>query len=193
MMKNIYEDRVAAKVTFGFWVYMMTDAILFAAMFATYAVLHNNTYGGPNISQVASLHHILLQTLVLILSTLTYGFSFVAFYRGAKARVLFWLALTFVLGVLFLGIEVKDMSILAQNGYNWKTSAFLSSYFMILSIHAIHILVGLVWMLILAIQVLMQGMTSMMKTRFTCFSMFWNFVSLMWIIIFTIMFLMGAI
>ncbi len=188
-----HEEKVASKVTFGFWVYLMTDAILFAGMFATYAVLHNNTYGGPGIAQVATLDHILIQTLILIVSTFTYGLSFIALHRGRNSQLVLWLLVTFLLGLAFVGIEIKDCTSIVQSGYTWQTSAFLSAYFMILSIHAIHITVGLVWMVILLIQLSMQDMTTMMKTRFTCLSLFWNFITLMWLIIFSLIFLMGAI
>jgi cytochrome o ubiquinol oxidase subunit 3 len=188
-----HSAQVASKVTFGFWVYVMTDAIMFATMFAVYAVLHGNTYGGPSIHDVASLPHMLTQTFVLMVAALTFGLSFVSFLRAHKASVFFWLVVTFVLGLIFLGIEVKDLSSLLAKGYSWQNSAFLSSYFTLLGFHALHIVVALLWIVMLFLQLCHQGLTVVMKTRFVCFGLFLNFLNLMWIVAFTIVFLIGAV
>jgi cytochrome o ubiquinol oxidase subunit III len=198
-MKSVVHDhahhsnQVASKVTFGFWVYIMTDAIMFATLFAVYAVLHNNTFGGPGIREVASLSHMLFQTLVLIVGAFTFGLSFVSFHRAQKGFVLFWLVVTFILGLIFLGIEVNDCSSLLAKGYSWQNSAFLSSYFTLLGVHALHVMVALLWLVMLFFQLFCQGLSVVMKTRFSCFGLFWNFLNLMWIIAFTIVFLMGAV
>jgi cytochrome o ubiquinol oxidase subunit 3 len=188
-----HSDQIASKVTFGFWIYVMTDAIMFATLFAVYAVLHNSTYGGPGIKDVASLPHMLMQTLVLIVGAFTYGLSFVAFYKSKLAKVYFWLAVTFILGMVFLGIEISDCTDLMAKGYSWTNSAFLSSYFTLLGFHALHVLVALLWMVILFCQLFSQGLTVVMRTRFVCLGLFWNFLNLMWITAFTIVFLMGAV
>jgi cytochrome o ubiquinol oxidase subunit 3 len=188
-----HTDQIASKVTFGFWIYVMTDAIMFATLFAVYAVLHNNIYGGPGIKDVASLPHMLMQTIVLIVGAFTYGLSFVGFYKGKISRVFFWLAVTFLLGLLFLGIEINDCTDLMAKGYSWKNSAFLSSYFTLLAVHALHVLVALLWMFVLFFQLANQRLTVVMRTRFICLGLFWNFLNLMWITAFTIVFLMGAV
>ena len=188
-----HEAAVAAKVTFGFWVYVMTDAIMFAAMLATYAVLKNGTYGGPGIQQVAHLPHILIQTLILTLSAFTFGLGFIAFLKSKACQLRFWLVITFILGVVFLSIEIGDLTSLVKQGYSWQTSAFLSSYFTVLGLHALHIMVALLWMLVLLVQFSCKGFSTVMKTRFTCLGLFWNFLNLMWLIIFTVVFLIGAV
>ncbi len=188
-----HAHQVASKVTFGFWIYVMTDAIMFATLFAVYVVLHKNTFGGPGIREVASLNHILMQTLVLLSSALTYGLMLVSFYQGNRSGVRLSLLLTLVLGLIFLGIEWNDGAALVHQGYSWTKSAFLSSYFTFLGIHGLHILIALLWMVILFIQFGLQGFTQMMQTRFICLSLFWNFLNLMWLVAFTLMFLMGAI
>jgi cytochrome o ubiquinol oxidase subunit 3 len=184
---------VASKVTFGFWIYVMTDAVMFATLFAVYVVLHNSTYGGPSIREVASLNSLLMQTLVFLVSAFLYGLSLVSFYRGNKPAVLSWLALSFVFGAIFLAIEWNDGASLVAQGYDWTKSAFLSSYFGFLGIHGLHVFIGLLWMVIVAVQFKYKGLTVTMNTRFVCLGLFWNFVNLMWLIAFTIMFLMGAV
>ncbi len=188
-----HHQQVASKVTFGFWVYIMTDAIMFATLFAVYAVLHNNTFGGPTIRDVATLHHVLIQTLVFLFGVLSFGMSSVSFYRGNRGSVLFWLFVAFVFGALFLGIEIGDGKVLMDQGYDWTKSAFLSSYFGFLGIHGLHMILALVWLVVLFFQTLFQGLTGTMQIRFICFGYFWNFLSLIWIIAFTLMFLMGAV
>ena len=183
----------ADKTIFGFWIYVMTDAIMFATLFAVYAVLHNNTFGGPGVQQVANLHHMLIQTLFLIFSAFTFGLCFSSFHRNKKVGTLFWLCISFVLGLIFLNIEFHDLSTLFSMGYTWQKSAFLSSYFALLGIHGIHIAVGLLWMFILFCQLISQGFTSTIKNRFTCLGLFWNFLNLIWLLVFSIVFLMGAI
>ncbi len=188
-----HEAQTASKVTFGFWVYIMTDAIMFAAMLATYAVLLNGTYGGPGIKQVMNLPHVLIQTLVLTLSAFTLGLAFISFLKSRACQLVFFLFITFVLGLIFVSLEIGDLTSLIKQGYSWQTSAFLSSYFAVLGLHALHILVALLWMFVLLIQFYCKGFTSVMKTRFVCLSLFWNFLNLMWLVIFTVVFLIGAI
>ncbi len=185
--------RTDSKIIFGFWIYVMTDAIMFATLFAVYAVLHHNTYGGPGIQQVATLHHMLIQTLIIIISAFTLGLSTAAFYRGHRTQVLVWLLVSFLLGLAFLNIEFHDLSNLVAHGYNWTQSAFLSSYFALIGIHAVHIIFALLWMVVLFLQVTGKGLTQMMQTRFTCLGLFWNFLNLIWILTFVIVFLMGAL
>ena len=188
-----HSAQIASKVIFGFWIYIMTDAIMFATLFAVYAVLHNNTFGGPGIRDVATLHHVLMQTIVLLVSVFTFGLSLVSFYRGRRGNVGFWMVATFILGLIFLGIEWNDGAALVHQGYSWTNSAFLSSYFTFLGIHGLHIFIALLWMVVLFIQFKFQGFSVMMRTRLICLSLFWNFLNLMWIVAFMVMFLMGAV
>ena len=187
-----HHEDPASKTLFGFWIYIMTDAILFATLFATYAVLHHNTYGGPGIGQVACLPHVFIQTLVFLVSSVTYGLSFAAFHSARKKQFMLWLGITFLLGLGFLGMQMHEFANILHSGYSWQSSAFLSTYFTLMGIFSIHVVMALVWILILALQTSMQGLSLAMKTRFTCLGFFWNFLNLMWIVTFTIVYLMGA-
>lgn len=183
----------APKVLFGFWIYLMTDAIMFAGLFATYSVLHNNTFGGPGIQQITSLHHVMLQTLIFLISAFTYGLGYVALHRGQKIRLKFWSLVTFFLGLAYLTVQYHEYRHVFQLGSDWTTSAFMSVYFTLTGIFATHVLVGMVWILILLLQLLMKGLTPTMRTRFTCLGLYWNYLTLIWIIIFTLIYLMGAV
>lgn len=188
-----HEDAPNDKVIYGFWVYIMTDCILFASLFATYAVLHNNTYGSIGITQVARLPYVFGQTLFLLTSGFTYALALLGLHQHNVKQLRFGLLVTFLLGCGFLGLEFHEFAHLVQNGYSWQTSAFLSAFFTLVGIHGIHVLVGLAWIIILMIQLSMKGINGMMKTRFACLGLFWDFLNIMWILIFTIVYLMGAI
>lgn len=182
---------VDAKVTFGFWTYLMTDCIMFAAMFATYTVLRNNTYGGPGIQQITHLPFIFIQTLVLLVSAYTSGLAYVAVHRNSKAKIVFWSVVTFILGAIFTWMGFHDFARIINQGYNWQTSGFLSAYFTLIMAHTLHVIIGLLWIVILMIQLSYKDVP-VMKRRFTCLNMFWNFLNIIWLIIFTIVYLMGA-
>jgi cytochrome o ubiquinol oxidase subunit 3 len=180
------------KATFGFWTYLMTDCVLFACLFATYAVLHNNTFGGPSGKDLFNLSFALTETLILLTSSFTCGLAVMAMRRGNKATVLLWLAVTYIAGLTFLVMELTEFSHLAQEGNNWQRSGFLSSFFTLVSTHGLHIAVGLLWIIVLAAKVIRQGLTRNNIRRLTMFSMFWHFLDIIWIFIFTIVYLMGG-
>ncbi|MDF2940572.1 MAG: cytochrome o ubiquinol oxidase subunit [Gammaproteobacteria bacterium] len=194
---NLHHDHhhedTSSKVVFGFWAYIMTDFIMFAALFATYDVLRNNTYGGIGIGQVANLPFVLTQTLILLASTLTCGFAKAASHNNNKKGVLLWLAVSFVLGLIFASMGLHQLACLVASGSSWQTSAFLSAYFTLIIGHAIHVIVAMLWIVVLMIQFMSQDLSSTMKTRITCLSLFWNFISIVWVFIFIIVYLMGAI
>lgn len=180
------------KVIFGFWVYIMTDCVLFASLFATYAVLHNNVNGGPAGKDIFSLPYILTETLLLLTSSFTCGLAMLAMHRGYVRRLMAWLGVTFILGASFLGMELKEFHHLAAEGNSWHRSGFLSSYFTLVGTHGLHITVGLCWMLILAWQLLSRGLTRHSVRRLTLLSMFWHFLDIVWIFIFTVVYLAGS-
>lgn len=182
-----------SKVVFGFWVFILSDFILFAAIFATYAVLHGNTYGSLGIKQIMHLPSVLVQTIFLLTSALTYGLGVVALNAGNKRAVLLWLGVTFLLGALFIKLELRQFAHLLHSGYSWQTSAFFSSYFTLLGMQAAHLAFGLLWMLIVMVQLAQQDITATMKTRIACLGLFWDFLNILWICIFTLVYLMGAI
>jgi cytochrome o ubiquinol oxidase subunit III len=181
------------KVIFGFWVYLMTDLIMFAALFATYAVLHGNTFGGPSSKELFDLPFALTETLILLTSSFTCGLAMLAVHRNDKKQVLAWFCITFLLGISFLGMELSEFSHLFAEGNSFQRNAFLSSFFTLVGTHGLHITVGLFWMLVLIIYILCRGLTPSITRKLTLLSLFWHFLDIVWIFIFTIVYLMGTI
>ena len=179
-------------VTLGFWVYLMTDCILFATLFATYAVLRNNTAGGPSGHDIFNLPFVLTETIILLTSSYTCGLAMLAAHTANKKVLLIWLGATLVLGLVFLGMELSEFRHLALDGNSWQRSAFLSSFFALLGAHGLHILFGSLGMMIVMIQVTYRGLTSQVLTQLNCLSLFWHFLDVVWIFIFTIVYLIGA-
>ena len=178
---------------FGFWLYLMTDCILFACVFATYAVLVNHTAGGPSGRDIFELPYVLGETALLLVSSCTYGFAMIAAHRGFKGQTLAWLAATFVLGAGFIGMELNEFHHLIAEGFGPDKSAFLSSFFTLVGMHGLHVTAGLVWMIVMMLQVSRRGLTDRNNTRLMCLSLFWHFLDIVWICVFTIVYLMGTI
>ena len=179
------------KTNFGFWVYLMTDCILFGCLFATYIVLHNNTVGGPAGSELFDMPAILVETLILLTSSFTCGLGMLAIRRQKRTQSLFWFGFTFILGIAFLVMELSEFSALVAEGNSWQRSGFLSGFFTLVGTHGIHITIGLLWMAVMGWQLLRQGFTNGVVRRFTLLSMFWHFLDIIWIFIFTFVYLMG--
>ena len=177
----------------GFWVYIMTDCVLFASLFATYAVLFNNTAGGPSGYQLFDLKNVLAETLILLTSSFTCGLAMLAAHKGDRNRTLAWFAVTFLLGVAFLALELTEFHHFVQTGNSWTRSGFLSAFFTLVGTHGLHITTGLLWMAILMWQVFKGGLVKSTIRRLTMLSMFWHFLDIVWIFIFTIVYLRGAI
>ena len=182
-----------SKTTFGFWVYLMTDCLLFASLFATYAVLHANTAGGESSRELFSLPFVLTETLILLTSSFTCGLAILAARRADRTKVLYWLAVTAGLGLAFLGMEVSEFHKLAVEGNSWHRSGFLSAFFTLVGTHGLHILTGLLWLSVLVWQLLKKGFTGNIVKRLTLFSMFWHFLDIIWICIFTVVYMMGVL
>jgi cytochrome o ubiquinol oxidase subunit 3 len=176
----------------GFWIYLMTDLVLFAAIFATYAVLAHNYAGGPSGKDLFDLPYTLGETMLLLFSSATYGMGVLAMYRGGKNQVLVWLAVTFVLGLGFISMEINEFyhMILAGNGP--QRSGFLSAFFTLVGTHGTHVTFGLIWMAVMVVQVISKGLTTPVQSRLMRLSMFWHFLDIVWIGVFTIVYLMGV-
>lgn len=181
-----------SKLTLGFWIYLMTDCVLFASLFATFAVLRNNTFGGPTGSSLFSLPYVLIETLVLLASSYSCGLAIVTARTGRKQAMLGLFAITCVLGLVFLGMELSEFHKLIADGNSWTRSGFLSAYFTLVGTHGLHIFIGLLWIVVLLARVLKSGLTHISLRRLTLFSMFWHFLDLIWIFIFTIVYLIGV-
>ncbi len=180
------------KTMFGFWTYIMTDCVLFASLFATYAVLHNNTFGGPSGRTLFSLPYVLVETLALLTSSFTCGLAVLAAQRGFKKQVLFWFALTALLGLVFLGMELHEFHDFVAQGASWRRSGFLSAFFTLVGTHGAHITAGLIWMITMMTQVARRGLTRGTLRRLQLLGLFWHFLDIVWIFIFTIVYLQGV-
>ncbi len=183
-----------AKALFGFWTYIMSDCILFASLFAAYAVLRTSTFDGPVARELFSLPFVLTETIILLTSSFTYGLvTLYAHHKGKKRNVLFWLASTFILGAIFLGMEVTEFSNLIHEGNGPGRSAFLSSFFTLVGTHGLHVTVGLIWMGNLFVQVWRRGLDVTTSGKLSLLGLFWHFLDIIWIFIFTIVYLMGVV
>lgn len=180
-------------VVFGFWIYIMSDCILFATLFATFAVLHTHTFGGLGPKELFSMPIVLAETFILLTSSFTYGLALLAAFRKNQRQVIGFLIVTFILGLSFVFIEVTEFTHLVHEGHSWRENAFLSSFFTLVGTHGLHVTIGLVWMLGLIIQVKRHGLTSITQRKLTALSLFWHFLDIVWIFVFTIVYLMGMI
>lgn len=189
------EDEHAAahdRTIFGFWVYLMTDCILFATFFAAYAVLHNNTFGGPSARELFSAGYALAETIILLTSSLTCGLAMLAAHQRKKEICLLLFSITFFLGMLFLILEVQEFAHMISEGYSWKISGFLSAFFTLVGCHGTHITCGLLWIIVMMAQIWNRGLIDSTVRRLTCLSLFWHFLDVIWVLIFTIVYLMGV-
>lgn len=177
------------RALFGFWVYLMTDLLMFAVLFAVYAVLRNNTVGGETGRELFSLPLALSETLILLTSSFTCGIAMIAARRGDKTQTLIWFGLTFLLGLAFLSIEIYEFYELIHEGHTLKSNAFLSSFFILLGTHGLHIISGLLWMGTTMIYIMKRGLNNNMVRKLTMLSLFWHFLDIVWIFIFTIVYL----
>lgn len=180
------------RTTLGFWTYLMTDCILFATLFATYVVLRPGVADGPGPADIFQMPLVLLETIILLVSSLTCGLSLLAMKAGKRGLMLSGLGITFVLGAAFLAIELMEFAALINEGHGWQQSAFLSAFFTLLGTHGLHILVGLIWLVVLALVILKKGLTAKVQRQLACFGLFWHFLDVIWIFIFTIVYLMGV-
>lgn len=171
----------------------MTDCLLFATLFCTYAVMHNSTFGGPTSKDLFRLSDAFIETMLLLFSSVTSGLALLASLKGKTKQVVMWLGITFLLGAGFLFIELTEFRHFYLEGHSWTKSAFLSAFFTLLGTHGLHVAVGLLWIIVLSAQLLYQGINTDTFRRLAIFGMFWHFIDLVWIFIFTFVYLMGVI
>jgi cytochrome o ubiquinol oxidase subunit 3 len=191
-MNDAHEKNARDSATvFGFFTYLMTDFVLFAALFAVYAVLRANTFGGPAGSDIFSAPFALTETIILLVSSFTCGLTLLAARKGNKGAVIAGLIATFVLGAAFVVMEVSEFATLVAAGNGPSRSAFLSSYFTLVGTHGLHVTIGLLWILALIIAIARRGLTRGNMRKLALFSLFWHFLEIIWIFIFTIVYLMG--
>ncbi|KRB51399.1 cytochrome o ubiquinol oxidase subunit III [Rhizobium sp. Root708] len=177
----------------GFWLYLMSDCLIFAVLFATYAVLGRNYAAGPSPADLFDLPLVAINTSMLLLSSITYGFAMLQMERKEKGATLFWLAITGVFGLVFLGLELYEFAHLIHEGAGPTRSAFLSCFFTLVGTHGLHVTFGIIWLITLMVQVSMHGLNPENRRRLMCLSMFWHFLDVVWIGVFSFVYLMGVL
>jgi len=189
------EEEVAVfhRKSLGFWVYLMTDCVLFATLFVVFAVLRTATAGGPSGADIFDLNFVLIETMILLTSSFTVGLALLGAERGYKKQTILWLAITFLLGAAFLTMELWEFSQLIGEGHGWQQSAFLSSYFVLVGTHGLHIAVGLLWMAVVVFRLIQRRFKETDVRRLSILSLFWHFLDIIWIFIFSFVYLIGGL
>jgi cytochrome o ubiquinol oxidase subunit 3 len=185
---DIHEQRAL-----GFWLYLMGDAVIFALLFMTFAIMVDNTAGGPTGKALFSLNNAALETVLLLVSSTTFGFASIASREGGRGAVLGWLALTFILGAGFIFLEVREFMGLIARGAGPDRSGFLSAFFTLVGTHGTHVSFGLVWILIMSGQVIAKGLTVPVVSRLYRLGLFWHFLDIAWVGIFSVVYLPGLL
>ena len=190
-----HEHETSEKVLFGFWVYILSDCILFSCLFATYIVLHGSTYGGHTSNDLFSnkLPYVLTETFLLLISSFTYGIAKYMLLNNKKNKLIFWLFITFLLGLSFVCMEIREFHELIIDGIGPDKSAFLSAFFTLVGTHGLHVTCGLIWMILLMLQVNKHGITPVTSRKIYCLSLFWHFLDIVWIFVFTFVYLIGTL
>ncbi|EFB40814.1 MULTISPECIES: cytochrome o ubiquinol oxidase subunit III [Parachlamydia] len=188
-----FEHETYSRTVLGFWIYLMTDCILFTSLFTTYAVLHTETFGGPSSRDLFSLSTAFSETMILLSSSVTCGLAMLSSLQNKKNHVIGWLIVTFLLGASFIALELHEFASLVHEGNSWQRSAFLSSFFTLVGTHGLHVSIGLIWMLVMILQLYFHDITTITFRRLVIFSMYWHFLDLVWIFIFTFVYLLGVI
>lgn len=188
---DVHEHEHENHSFFGFWLYLMTDCIIFGCLFASYAVLRNQFAGGPTSKEMFELGNVAIETALLLTSSLTCGFAMLQARRNNKSATLLWFLITAVLGLGFLVLEVREFIELVGRGASPTVSAYWSAFFTLVSTHGIHVTLGLIWMFVLMVQVSIKGVNSVMMPRLACLSLFWHFLDIVWICVFSFVYLLS--
>ena len=188
-----HEHPDGASTMLGFWMYLMSDCLIFAVLFAAYAVLGNSYAGGPSPKEIFELPLVAVNTAMLLFSSITYGFAMLSMEEGRQRVMQMWLVFTGLFGLAFLSIEMYEFANLIHEGAGPTRSAFLSSFFTLVGTHGLHVTMGLIWLVTLMVQVQKHGLIAANKRRLMCLSMFWHFLDVIWIGVFTFVYLMGTL
>jgi cytochrome o ubiquinol oxidase subunit 3 len=183
-------DHPESHSVFGFWLYLMTDCIIFASLFAVFAVMSHQFAGGATAKDLFEINGVAIETGILLVSSITFGFAMLGAQKNSRSTLLFWLAVTFILGLSFVWLEIREFSQLIAQGNGPDRSAFLSAFFTLVGTHGLHVTIGLIWMVVLGCQVLTKGtLSETTLRRLTCLSLFWHFLDVVWICVFTFVYL----
>ncbi|REE88968.1 cytochrome o ubiquinol oxidase subunit 3 [Paenibacillus taihuensis] len=186
-----HHDQESMKVL-GFWIFLVTDCLLFGTLFATYVVLKAHTDGGPTGKELFEIPGFVAETFILLTSSFTSGLAVLAMNKKKVGQLIGWLIVTVLLGASFVGLEINEFVNMVHEGATISTSAFLTAFFVLVGTHGLHVSVGLVWMIALMIQLKMRGVTPVTKRKITVISLYWHFLDVVWIFLFTIVYLMGV-
>ncbi len=180
------------KIMFGFWLYILSDCILFSGLFATYAVLGHNTAGGPGGYELFDLKYALGETTLLLFSSISYGVAMIAMKGNKRSQTMFWLMVTALLGLGFILMEFHEFHNMILEGNGPQRSGFLSAFFTLVGTHGAHVTCGLIWMTIMMFQVMTKGLSAPVQSRLMRLSVFWHFLDIVWIGVFSVVYLMGV-
>lgn len=186
-----HEEHEQLKVL-GFWIFLVTDCILFGSLFATYAVLMHNYAGGPTAKELFEMPGVIASTFILLTSSFTSGLAVLAMNKGKVKPLIGWLAVTALLGLSFIGLEITEFVKMVEEGATISTSAFLSAFFTLVGTHGLHVTVGLFWMVAIMIQLGRHGITPVTRRKVTNLSLYWHFLDVVWIFLFTVVYLLGV-
>jgi cytochrome o ubiquinol oxidase subunit 3 len=194
-MQSTSEAGPASKrivVAYGFWIFLLSDVVMFSALFAAYAVLMHATAGGPSGAELFNQVSVAIETACLLISSYACGLMSLAIAARRRAGVYLWAAVTFVLGACFLGLELREFGVMIARGATPERSAFLSAFFTLVGCHGLHVAVGLVWLVVMMVQVAVQDLRATVERRLRCFALFWHALDIIWVWLFTVVYLMGA-
>ena len=182
-----------ASTMLGFWLYLMSDCLIFAMLFASYGVYGGSYAGGPEPKELFDLPLVAVNTTMLLLSSITYGFAMINTDEKKQGATLLWMAITGLFGAAFLAIELYEFSHLIHEGAGPQRSAFLSAFFTLVGTHGLHVTFGIVWLVVLMVQVMRRGLVADNVRRLQCLSLFWHFLDVIWIGVFTFVYLLGVL
>jgi cytochrome o ubiquinol oxidase subunit 3 len=190
---HVHEHHPENGTLLGFWIYLMSDCLVFASLFAAYAVLGRSYAGGPSGAELFELPLVAVNTALLLLSSITYGFAMLESQKKRLRNTLLWLGVTGLFGAGFITLELTEFASLIHEGAGPQRSAFLTSFFSLVGTHGLHVTFGIVWLVTLMFQLGRHGLTPENGRRLMCLSMFWHFLDVVWIGVFTFVYLMGVL
>ena len=191
-MTHSHTEEAYSKTIFGFWLYILTDFMLFATLFAAYAVLRDNTFGGPGGKELFDIPLVVNQSLVLLVSAFTIGIASTFAHRHKKEATIIWLLISFILGLIFLVMGYNDMVRITMSGNGMDRNAFTTAYFTLVGTHWFHLVFAILWVIVFLLPIFRFGIDDVSIKRITCLKMFWQFINVVWIFIFTIVYLVGV-